>query len=134
MSAPRIGRGAVVTAVVLVAVGVLIGGLVGGVAALAALGIAQWRGDRAVAAAALVALVVAALLSVLEAPATGEAVDYLFDFARDRPLAAEVGRIAGVFVLVAVALAAIREREPSSSVQEPGRATPESADEEGTSG
>ena len=48
----------------------------------------------------------AALATVLEAPATGEAGDYLFDFALDRPLAAQLGRVAGVLFVVAVALAA----------------------------
>ena len=108
-------RAAVVTAVVLVAVGIVIGGLVGGLAALGAVGVGQWRGYRAVAGVALVALVAAALLTAFEAPATAQPTDYLFDFALDRPLAAEVGRIAGIFVIVAVALAAVREREPSST-------------------
>jgi hypothetical protein len=78
------------------------------------LAVAWWRSARAVAGLALVALVAAALLTVLEAPATGEASDYLFDFALDRPLAAELGRVAGVLVIVAVALAAARERAPTS--------------------
>jgi hypothetical protein len=50
----------------------------------------------------------------VEAPGTGDARDYLFDFALDRPLAAEAGRIAGVLALVAVVLAAARERAPTS--------------------
>jgi MFS family permease len=104
-----------VTAVVLVAVGVVIGGVIGGLAAAVAVAIGLWRDYRVVAAVALVALIVAALLTAFEAPATAEPADYLFDFALDRPLAAQVGRIAGVFVLVAVVLAAIRERAPSST-------------------
>ena len=107
-----------VTAVVLVAIGIVIGGVVGGLAAAVAVAIGVWRDYRVVAAVALVALVVAALLTAFEAPATAEPADYLFDFALDRPLAAEVGRIAGVFVLVAVVLAAIRERAPSSSAND----------------
>lgn len=115
-----------VTGVVLVAVGVLIGGVVGGLAAAAAVAIGLWRDHRVVAAVALIALVVAALLTAFEAPATAEPADYLFDFALDRPLAAQVGRIAGVFVLVAVVLAAIRERAPSSTAHD------STGEEEGT--
>jgi hypothetical protein len=122
-------RATVVTGAVLVAVGVVVGGLVGGLAALAGVALARWQGYRSVAAAALVALVVAALLTAFEAPATGDASDYLFDFALDRPLAAEAGRIAGILVLVAVVLAAIREREPSSLSAAP----PPPPDEGGTS-
>jgi hypothetical protein len=107
-----------VTAVVLVAVGVLIGGVIGGLAAAVAVAIGLWRDSRVVAAVALVALVVAGLLTAFEAPATAEPADYLFDFALDRPLAAQVGRIAGVFVLVAVVLAAICERAPSSAAHD----------------
>ena len=117
-----------VTAVVLVAVGVLIGGVIGGLAAAVAVAVGLWRDYRIIAAVALVALVVAALLTAFEAPATAEPADYLFDFALDRPLAAQVGRIAGVFVLVAVVLAAIRERAPSSTAHD---TTPEG---EGTPG
>ena len=101
-------------AIALVAAGVGVAGWVGAAAALAGLAIARWRGYRSVAAAALLALAVAALLTVIEAPATGEARDYLFDFAIDRPLAAEAGRVAGVLAMVAVLLAAVRERAPSS--------------------
>jgi len=121
-------RATLVTAIVLVAVGIVIGGVVGAVAAVVAVAVGHWRGYRAVAAAALAALVLAALLTAFEAAATARPTDYLFDFARDRPLAAEVGRIAGVFALVAVALAAILEREPTS--HRPPGAT---SDEEGTS-
>jgi hypothetical protein len=106
------------TAVVLVAVGILIGGVIGGLAAVVAVAIGLWRDYRVVAAVALGALVAAALLTAFEAPATAEPADYLFDFALDRPLAAEVGRIAGIFVLVAVVLAAIRERAPSSTAHD----------------
>ncbi|MEX2255489.1 MAG: hypothetical protein WEC34_08625 [Acidimicrobiia bacterium] len=102
-------------AIVLVAIGIVIGGAVGGVTALVAVGIGRWRGARAVAAAALMALVVAAVLTVVEAPATGDAPDYLFDFALDRPRAATASLIAGVFALVAVVLAAVHERAPTSS-------------------
>lgn len=110
---PMTSTGRVIGAIALLAVGVVIGGAIGGVAALVALGLARWRGYRAVALAALVLLVVAAVLTVVEAPATGEARDYLFDFALDRPLAAEAGRIAGVFAVVAVVLAAVVERARS---------------------
>jgi hypothetical protein len=127
-------RAAVVTAVVLVAVGVVIGGLAGGLAALGAVGIGQWRGYRAVAGAALVALVAAALLAAFEAPATAQPTDYLFDFALDRPLAAEVGRIAGIFVIVAVALAAVGERERSSPPSTPGPSSTGQPGDGGTQG
>jgi MFS family permease len=114
----------VMGAVSLVVVGVVVGGPIGGLAALGGLGLAGWRGYRTVGAAALVALVVAALLTVLEAPATGDAPDYLFDFALDRPLAATAGLVAGVLTLVAVALAALHERAPTSPVNADPEATP----------
>lgn len=98
----------------LVAVGVAIGGPIGGVTAIVGIVVAWWRGARDVAGLALFVLVAAAVTTVLEAPATGEASDYLFDFALDRPLAAQLGRIAGVLFVVAVALAAARERAPTS--------------------
>lgn len=107
-------RRVVIGAVVLVVVCAAVGGVVGGAAALAGLGIARWRGYRAVAGAALLVLVVAAVLTVVEAPTTGRAPDYLFDFALDRPLAAEAGRVAGVLAIVALALAAVRERAATS--------------------
>ncbi len=110
-----------VTSATLVAAGVVVGGLVGAVAALVAVLVGFWRGYRTVAGVAFVVLVVAALLTAFEAPATGQAPDYLFDFALDRPLAAQAGRVAGIFVLVAVVLAAIRERAPSSRVHEGGK-------------
>jgi hypothetical protein len=95
---------------VLVTLGAFLGGLVGGLAAVLGLLLARWRGYRFVAACALAVLVVAALLSVVEAPA--DAHHYIFHFAEDRPLAAEAGRIAGVFVMIFLALAAWRERAP----------------------
>ena len=97
-------RSELATSIVLVVIGVVIGGPVGGVAAVAGLLLACWRGYRAVACAALLVLLVAAVLTVVEAPTTGQAPDYLFDFALDRPLAAEVGRVAGILAFVAVAL------------------------------
>jgi hypothetical protein len=109
-------RASIAGAVALVVVSILIGGPIGGVAAIAGLAIAAWWGYRAVAAGALLALGVAAVLTVIEAPTTGEAADYLFDFAIDRPLAAQAGRIAGVLAVVAVVLAAVRERAPTSDV------------------
>jgi hypothetical protein len=99
----------------LVAVGVVIGGAIGGVTALVGLAVAWWRGYRDVAGLALFVLIAAAVATVLEAPATGQASDYLFDFALDRPVAAQLGRVAGVLFVVAVALAAVRERAPTSS-------------------
>jgi hypothetical protein len=99
----------------LVAVGVVIGGPIGGLTVVVGLVVAWWRGYRDVAGLALFVLVAAAVATVLEAPATGEASDYLFDFALDRPLAAQLGRVAGVLFVVAVALAAVRERAPRST-------------------
>lgn len=93
-----------------VVVGAGVGGLVGGVAALAGLGLARWRGPRAPAAAAFAMLALAALLSVFEAPATGRAVDYLFDFALDRPVASDAGLAAGILAFVSIVLAARAER------------------------
>jgi len=110
---PMTSTARVIGAIAIVVVGVLIGGPIGGVTALAALGLARWRGYRAVALAALIVLVIAAVLAVVEAPATGAARDYLFDFALDRPLAAETGRIAGVLAVVAIVLAAVHERAPA---------------------
>ena len=117
---PMTGRAQWITAIVLVAIGAVIGGIAGGLAAAVAVAIGLRRDYRLVALVALVALVVAALLTAFEAPATAAPTDDLFDFALDRPLAAEVGRIAGVFVLVNVVLAAIREREPRSPEQPSG--------------
>jgi hypothetical protein len=109
-------RASILGGVALVAVALVIGGPIGGLAAIAGLVIAAWRGYRAVAAGALLALGVAAVLTVIEAPATGEARDYLFDFALDRPLAAQAGRVAGVLALVAVGVAAMKERAATSEV------------------
>jgi hypothetical protein len=109
-------RASIVGGVALVAVALVIGGPIGGLAAIVGLGIATWWGYRAVAAGALLALGVAAVLTIIESPATGEAADYLFDFALDRPLAAQAGRVAGVLALVAVVLAAMQERAPTSEV------------------
>ena len=108
-SAARRGP-AILGVVVLVALGAFLGGIIGGLAAVAALSLARWRGYRFVAACALAVLVVAAVLSLVEAPA--DAHHYIFHFAEDRPLAAEAGRIAGVFVMIFLALAAWRERTP----------------------
>jgi len=98
---------------VLVVIGAGVGGVFGGLAALAGLGLARWRGARAVAAAACVMLALAALLTIVEAPATARAADYLFDFALDRPWASHAGLAAGVLAFLAVVLAARAEREPS---------------------
>jgi len=119
VTTPRPSLATVLGGTALVAAGAVVAGPVGALTALAGLGIARWRGYRAVAGAALLALLVAAVLSVVEAPATGEARDYLFDFAIDRPVTAEIGRVAGVLAMVAVALAAFRERAPSSATADP---------------
>ncbi len=109
--------------VVVVAIGAGVGGVVGGLAALAALGLARWRGPRAVAAGAFVMLAVACVLTVLEAPASGRAADYLFNFALDRPWASHAGLAAGVLTLVGIVLAARDERAPSSTDGGPARTT-----------
>lgn len=125
-------RGDLVGAGLVVAVGAGVGGLVGGLAALAGLGLARWRGPRAAAAGALAMLALAALLSVLEAPTSGRAIDYLFDFALDRPVASDAGLAAGVLAFVSIVLAARVERasppdptggpgpEPASGTTPPG--------------
>ncbi|HEU5300670.1 MAG TPA: hypothetical protein VFW06_00375 [Acidimicrobiia bacterium] len=106
----RVGRAELLGAGLLIAVGAGLGGVVGGLAALAALGLARWRGPRAVAAGAFVMLALAAVLSVVEAPTTGRAVDYLFDFALDRPVASDAGLAAGILAFVGIVLAARAER------------------------
>ena len=103
-------RVSVVGAAVLIALGAGIGGPVGGLAAVAGLAVARRRGYRTVAAGAMVALGVAAVLTVVEARATGASIDYLFNFALDRPLAADAGVVAGVLGLVAIVLATREER------------------------
>ncbi|MFO7591616.1 MAG: hypothetical protein R6X23_12085 [Acidimicrobiia bacterium] len=121
----RISRRDLVGAGLVVVVGAGVGGLVGGVAALAGLGLARWRGPRAPAAAAFAMLALAALLSVLEAPATGRAVDYLFDFALDRPVASDAGLAAGVLAFVSIVLLARAERaRPPGPSGEPGPGDP----------
>lgn len=127
-----ISRGGLVGAGLVVAVGAGIGGLVGGLAALAGLGLARWRGPRAAAAGALAMLALAALLSVLEAPASGRAVDYLFDFALDRPVASDAGLAAGVLAFVSIVLAARAER--ASPPGPTGGASPESTSGDPPSG
>lgn len=108
-------RRTVVGWAVLVAIGVGFGGIVGGLAALAGLGLARWQGPRGVAAGSFVMLALAALLTVVEAPASGRAADYLFDFALERPWASRAGLAAGVLALVAIILAARAERAPTTS-------------------
>ncbi len=100
---------------VLVVIGTGVGGIVGGLAAVAAIGLDRWRGPRAVAAGAFTMLALAALLTVVEAPASGRAAEYLFDFALDRPLASNAGLAAGILALIAIVLAARAERAPAAS-------------------
>ena len=101
----------VVGAAVLIALGAGFGGPIGGLAAVAGLALARRCGYRAVAAGAIVALGVAAVLTVVEARATGASSDYLFYFALDRPLAADAGVVAGILGFVAIVLAAREERD-----------------------
>lgn len=95
-------------AVVTVVLAVLVGGVPGGLIVLtAAIETAPGR-RRAPAGVALGLLVLAALATVLEAPLAVSAIG--LDYALDRPLADAAGRLAGVALLVAVAVAAIAER------------------------
>lgn len=88
----------------------LIAGWTGLAIALPGLVVAEWRGARAAAGAALVLVIASAVLIVVEAPATGSGADYGLEFATQRPLAAEAGRAAGVLTLVALVVATRRER------------------------
>ena len=108
MTRTHIGAARWAGVVALVVVAWFIGGLAGGAAAIGGIALGSWRGPKAVAAASLAALVVTAVLTLVEEEATGKG--YTFDFARDRTLAAVAGRVAGVLLLVAVGLAADRER------------------------
>jgi len=105
---------------VLAVVGIawLFAGLTGVLASAVELVIYRFAGPRWAAAAALAALIVAALATVLEAPTASAALS----FAVQRPVASEAGRIAGVLAFVAVVTAAVRERVPRSAA-EAGAAT-----------
>lgn len=127
-----VNRQALAGAGLLVAIGVGVGGIIGGLAALAGLGIGHWRGPRAVAASAFGMLLLAALLTVLEAPTTGRASDYIFDFALDRPVASDAGLAAGVLVLVAIVLTARAER--AGSTAPPAQLDREARDDGATTG
>ena len=109
-----------VGALVLLVLGAGLGGFVGAGAALVGLAVARRWGSRAPVAAAIVMLALAAVLSVVEAPASGRGPDYLFDFALDRPVASDLGLAAGVLALVSLVLAAWFERAARSSTEGPG--------------
>ncbi|HEX7132840.1 MAG TPA: hypothetical protein VF228_09700 [Iamia sp.] len=97
-------------AVPLAAAGWLLGGWVG--LAAAAVGVASTfrRPPTLVALAAPVALVVAALATVIEVPVDGDALRS--SFADDRPTAATAGLVAALFALTAVVTLAVRDRAP----------------------
>jgi len=98
-------------AVPLAAAGWLLGGWVGLAAAVVGVGSTFRRPPTLVAAAAPVALVVAALATVIEVPVDGDALRS--SFADDRPTAATAGLVAALFALTAVVTLAVRDRAPA---------------------
>lgn len=97
-------------AVTTVILAVLLGGVPGALIVLTAAIETQGGRRRAPAATALGLLALAALATVWGAPLTRGSVN--LDYALDRPVAAAAGRLAGVAMLVAVAVAAAAERVP----------------------
>ncbi len=98
-------------AVPLVVAGWLLGGWVGLAAAAVGVGSTFRRPVTLVAAAAPVALVVAALATVIEVPVDADALRS--SFADDRPTAATAGLVAALFALTAVVTLAVRDRAPA---------------------
>jgi len=94
--------------VAIVAVGWFVGGPIGLIVAALALAIALWRGPRFVAGLAFVALLATAVLTAVEAP-TGQGARGV-SFVIGRPVASEIGRIAGVLALVSIGVAIAGER------------------------
>jgi len=108
-------------AVPLAAAGWLLGGWVGLAAAVVGVASTFRRPVTLVAAAAPVALVVAALATVIEVPVDDDALRS--SFAADRPTAATAGLIAALFALTAVVTLAMRDRAPvpaAAAAVEPG--------------
>lgn len=112
-------------AVPLVAVGALVGGPIGAVAAAVAVAATFRRPTGLVAGGAAVALVVAALATVLEVPVDSDALRS--SYALDRPVAAGAGMVAALFALVSVVTLALRERAPRAASDEPLDHAPEEA-------
>lgn len=96
---------------VTVILALLIGGVPGALILLTAAVVTAPGRRRAPAGAALGLLALAAVASVVEAPLAVSGIG--LDYALDRPVAAAAGRLAGVALLVAVAIAAVTERAPS---------------------
>ena len=94
--------------VAVVGVGWFVGGPIGLIVAALALAIALWRGPRFVAGLAFLALLATAALTAVEAP-TGQGARGV-SFAINRPVASEIGRIAGVLALVSIGVAIAGER------------------------
>jgi hypothetical protein len=94
--------------VAIIGAGWFVGGPIGFVVAALALALALWRGPRFVAGLAFVALLATAVLTAVEAP-TGPGARGI-GFVVNRPVASEVGRIAGVLALASIGVAVARER------------------------
>jgi hypothetical protein len=107
----------VIVAVLVLGLAWLFAGTAGLVVGVAGLTLASLTTPRWVAAAALAALVVAALATVLQATPT-EAYDA--HFASRRPVAAQAARAAGILALVAIALSAVDERRHGATTSASG--------------
>jgi hypothetical protein len=109
-----------VVAASVLAVAWLFAGLVGIVVASVGMVIAWLRGPRWVAAAAFVALLAAAIGTVVVP--MGETAGAANSFASDRAFAAEAARVAGLLTLVSIVGFALEERnragEPGMSSEE----------------
>lgn len=112
-------------AVPLVVAGWLLGGWVGLVAAAVGVGSTFRRPPTLVAAAAPVALVVAALATVIEVPVDSDALRS--SFADARPTAATAGLVAALFALTAVVTLATRDRAPAPAAVAPAPSADRSA-------
>ena len=97
----------VLAALAIVAVSWWFAGWVGIVTAVIALAVNELAGPRWVALGAAGALVIAAIATLLEADTLNIA------YTTSRPIAGEVGKIAGVLAFVALMSFVMRERQPT---------------------
>ncbi len=112
----RISRAAlVVVAMSVLAVAWLFAGVVGIVVVSIGMAIARVWGPRWVAGAAFLALLAAAIGTVLVP--MGETAGGANNFANDRAFAAEAARIAGLLSVVSIVGFALEEREPSAEAK-----------------